>query len=151
MAGFEYKQAEEVRDAFARHACRYLFLGKSGAILLGFPDTTQDTDVFTEKSPQNGARLVAALLELGFDLTADQRNEVLRCKDFVQLRSGPFDMDLVFAPATGSRAFNTHGIGVQTSRDSRSAASKISLRANRRRIERKTESRSRVSSPSAST
>jgi hypothetical protein len=47
MAGrFEYAQAEDVRDAFARHGVRYLFLGKSGAILLGFPDTTQDADVF---------------------------------------------------------------------------------------------------------
>jgi hypothetical protein len=42
MGAFEYRQAEEVRDAFARHGCRYLFIGKSGAILLGFPDTTQD-------------------------------------------------------------------------------------------------------------
>jgi hypothetical protein len=32
---FEYAQAEEIRDAFARHGVRYLFLGKSGAILLG--------------------------------------------------------------------------------------------------------------------
>ena len=38
---FEYAQAEEVRDVFARHGVRYLFLGKSGAILLGLPDTTQ--------------------------------------------------------------------------------------------------------------
>ena len=36
---FEYRQAQEVRDAFARHGVRYLFLGKSGAILLGYPDS----------------------------------------------------------------------------------------------------------------
>jgi hypothetical protein len=55
MAGrFEYVQAEEIRDAFARHGVRYLFLGKSGAILLGFPDTTQDADVFVERSEQGG-------------------------------------------------------------------------------------------------
>ncbi len=41
-AAFEYRQAEEIREVFARHAVRYLFIGKSGAILLGFPDTTQD-------------------------------------------------------------------------------------------------------------
>ena len=34
---FEYAQAEEIRDIFARHAVRYLFIGKSGAILLGYP------------------------------------------------------------------------------------------------------------------
>jgi len=49
-AKFDYAQAEEIRDAFARHGVRYLFIGKSGAILLGFPDTTQDADVFVEKT-----------------------------------------------------------------------------------------------------
>ncbi|QDU87277.1 hypothetical protein Pla175_06350 [Pirellulimonas nuda] len=98
MATFEYRQAEEVRDAFARHGVRYLFLGKSGAILLGFPDTTQDTDVFPEKSPDNGGRIVVALRELGFELTDERVEEIVRGKDFVQLRCGPYDFDLIFAP-----------------------------------------------------
>lgn len=42
MAAFEYRQAEEIRDAFALYGVRYLFIGKSGAVLLGFPDTTKD-------------------------------------------------------------------------------------------------------------
>jgi len=66
MAKFEYRQAEEIRDAFARHRVRYLFLGKSGAILLGFPDTTQDADLFPERSPTNGRALLKALRDLGF-------------------------------------------------------------------------------------
>ena len=69
MGGFEYRQAAEIRDCFTRHGVRYLFIGKSGAILLGFPDTTQDADLFVEKTPANGERLVAALLDLGFDIT----------------------------------------------------------------------------------
>jgi hypothetical protein len=67
MGAFEYRQAEEIREVFGRHSVRYLFIGKSGAILLGFPDTTQAADI-------------------------------LRGKDFVQLKNGPFDLDLVFAP-----------------------------------------------------
>ena len=66
MGAFEYRQAQEIRDAFARHGCRYLFIGKSGAILLGFPDTTQDADLFVEKSAENGFALVAALREIGW-------------------------------------------------------------------------------------
>jgi hypothetical protein len=97
-ARFEYAQAEEIRDAFARHGVRYLFLGKSGAILLGFPDTTQDADVFVEKSPENGAALVKALRELGFELSDEQADHVRHGKDFVQLKNGPFDLDLIFAP-----------------------------------------------------
>lgn len=95
---FEYAQAEEIRTAFGHHGVRYLFLGKSGAILLGYPDTTQDADLFVEKSPSNGAAIVAALLELGFELTAIEQTEISRGKDFVQLKNGPFDLDLIFAP-----------------------------------------------------
>jgi len=98
MAAFEYRQAQEVRDAFQRHGCRYLFIGKSGAILLGFPDTTQDADLFVEKSAENGRRVVASLRELGFNLTNAQAAEIERGKDFIQLKNGPFDLDLVFAP-----------------------------------------------------
>ena len=95
---FEYTQAEEIRDAFSRHGVRYLFLGKSGAILLGYPDTTQDSDLFLEKSPENGAAAVAALRELGFSLTADQEEEIRQGKDFIQIKNGPFDIDIIFAP-----------------------------------------------------
>ena len=61
MAAFEYRQAEEIRDACQRHGVRYLFLGNSGLILLGFPDTTQEVNLFVERSPTNGLALVTAL------------------------------------------------------------------------------------------
>ena len=98
MGAFEYRQAQEIRDIFQRHGVRYLFIGKSAAILLGFPDTTQDADVFAERSLENGRALVKALAELGFDLTAEQSMEIERGKDFIQLKNGPFDLDLTFAP-----------------------------------------------------
>ena len=83
MAAFEYRQAQEIRDAFLRHGVRYLFIGKSGAILLGFSDTTQDADVFPDRTPENGRALVTALAELGFELTSEQSAEIERGKDFV--------------------------------------------------------------------
>jgi hypothetical protein len=98
MGAFEYRQAQEIRDTFARHGCRYLFIGKSGAILLGFPDTTQDVDIFVEKSLQNSKVLVPALKDLGFDISVAQAAEIERGKDFIQLKNGPFDLDLIFAP-----------------------------------------------------
>jgi hypothetical protein len=98
MGAFEYRQAEEIRDAFCRHGVRYLFIGKSGAILLGFPDTTQDADLFVDRSPSNCRALVGALGDVGFALTTEQVGEIERGKDFVQLKNGPFDLDLVFAP-----------------------------------------------------
>lgn len=98
MGAFEYRQAEEIRETFLKHGVRYLFIGKSGAILLGYPDTTQDADLFLEKSSANGKTLVEALLDLGFQLTKIQKDEIVRGKDFIQLKNGPFDLDLVFAP-----------------------------------------------------
>lgn len=98
MGAFEYRQAQEIRDVFARHGVRYLFIGKAGAILLGFPDTTQDADVFAERTTANGQALVSALRELGFGLSDAHAAEIGRGKDFVQLKNGPFDLDLIFAP-----------------------------------------------------
>ena len=98
MAAFEYLQAEEIRDSLARHGVRYLFIGKSGAILLGFPDTTQDADLFVERTPENGRALATALQEVGFALTDAETRDVETGKEVIQVRHGPFDLDLVFAP-----------------------------------------------------
>jgi hypothetical protein len=98
MAAFEFKNAREVGKVFKHHGVKYLFFGKSGAILLGYSDTTQDVDLYVEKGAANCEQLVAALLELGFRLTETEQQEIRRGKDFIQLRNGPFDLDLVFAP-----------------------------------------------------
>lgn len=95
---FNPLQAQEVARAFNDAGVEYLFIGKSGAILLGYPGTTQDVDVFPAKSAENGERIVKALLELGFVLDDNTRAEIIRGKDFVQLKDGPFDLDLIFAP-----------------------------------------------------
>ncbi len=98
MAGFDYKQAEEIRDVFERRGVNYLFIDTSGAVLLGYADTTQETHVFVQKEAANCERLVEALQDLGFGLTDQQAGEIRRGKDFVQLKNGPFDLDLIFAP-----------------------------------------------------
>ena len=95
---FNPLQAQLVAEAFNAAGVDYLFIGKSGAILLGFPGTTQDVDIFPEKSEQNGQRMVTALLVLGFALDETTKSEIIRGKDFIQLKTGPFDLDLVFAP-----------------------------------------------------
>jgi len=98
MNVFSYKQGERLAEAFNRRGVEYLFIGKSGAIFYGFPDTTQDADLFPAKNPENGRKLISALRELGCDLTPSLEHDLIAGKDFVQLRGGPFDLDLVFAP-----------------------------------------------------
>ena len=58
---FNPLQAQQVAEAFNAAGVDYLFIGKSGAILLGYPGTTQDVDLFPAKSAENGQRMVDAL------------------------------------------------------------------------------------------
>jgi hypothetical protein len=95
---FRPLQAEEIARAFRKEKVEYLFIGKSGAILLGYPGTTQDVDVFPARSLENGRRLLTALRKIGFEIGSDLKRDILSGKDFVQIKSGPFDVDLVFAP-----------------------------------------------------
>jgi hypothetical protein len=95
---FQPQQAREVADAFGRNSVEYMFIGKSGAILLGYPSATQDVHLFVKKSLQNGERIVLALREIGFDLDGEMKKSIIEGKDFVQIKTGPFDLDLIFAP-----------------------------------------------------
>ncbi len=95
---FRPLQAEEIAHAFSEEQVDYLFIGKSGAILLGYPGTTQDVDVFPARSAENGRRIVAALRKIGFEINSSLEREIVNGKDFVQIKTGPFDVDLVFAP-----------------------------------------------------
>ena len=95
---FQLQQAQEVAEVFAKHKVEFMFIGKSGAIILGFPAATQDVDLFPKKSEENGARLIEALRELEFEIDEATANKIIKGVDFVQLKQGPFDLDLVFAP-----------------------------------------------------
>jgi hypothetical protein len=95
---FQLQQAIDVAEVFAKHHVEFLFIGKSGAIILGYPAATQDVDIFPEKSVENGRRLVEALRELEFEIDNETSAQIIKGVDFVQLKQGPFDLDLVFAP-----------------------------------------------------
>ena len=97
-APFNPLQAQEVAMAFAAAGVDYLFIGKGGAIILGFPGTTQDVDVFPAKDPDNGQRLVTTVRQLGFTIDDTVERDIIAGKDFIQLTDGPFDLDIVFAP-----------------------------------------------------
>lgn len=95
---FTPAQAEELAAAFAREGVDYLFIGKSGAILLGYPDTTQDVDIFLPQSPENGERVLRALRSLGFELDPVLTVSILAGSEIVLLKAGPFALDLIHAP-----------------------------------------------------
>lgn len=90
---FSPVQAQAVATAFAAHNVDYMFIGKSAAILLGYPGTTQDVDLFPRKDEENGQRIIRALRDLGFLTSEMIEQEIIRGKDFVQVKDGPFDVD----------------------------------------------------------
>lgn len=95
---FELAQARELAEALAQHGADYLFLGKAGAILLGYPGTTLDLDLFAPKDADNARRCIAALRDLDFQIDPETEQALLSGKDFVQIKDGPFDVDIIHAP-----------------------------------------------------
>lgn len=95
---FTPAQAEELAAAFHQAAVDYLFIGKSGAILLGYPDTTQDVDVFLPRSRENAGRVLSALRVLGFPLDAATTMSILAGSEIILLKGGPFALDLIHSP-----------------------------------------------------
>jgi hypothetical protein len=85
-------------ESFKKHDVKYLFIGKGAAILYGYPGTTQDIDIFPEKSEKNCLNLVRALKENGFHLDQILEDAILQGKDFIQIRGGPVPLDIIFAP-----------------------------------------------------
>jgi hypothetical protein len=92
---FTPTQAEELAAAFAFEDVDYLFIGKSGAILLGYPETTQDVDIFLPRSRENAER---ALRSLGFELDAATAMSIFTGSEIIILKGGPFALDLIHAP-----------------------------------------------------
>ena len=95
---FELAQARELAEAFADEEIEYLFLGKAGAILLGYPGTTMDVDIFAPKNRENAIKCVRAMRKLGFEIDSNTESALIEGKDFVQIKDGPFDVDIVHAP-----------------------------------------------------
>lgn len=102
---FNSKLLEDLVRAFSKYNVSYLIIGKSGAIIYGFPDTTQDIDIFPKKGSDNGERIVKALRSIGFNVDEKLKKAILLSKDFIQIRGGPFDIDLIFAP-DGLESYN---------------------------------------------
>ncbi len=95
---FTPAQAEELAAAFAAEEVDYLFIGKSGAILLGYPETTQDVDIFLPRSRDNAERVLRALRSLGFTLDPALTISILSGSEIILMKGGPFALDLIHAP-----------------------------------------------------
>ena len=66
--------------------------------MLGYPSTTLDLDLFAPKDADNARRCIAALRDLAFQIDDETEQALLAGKDFVQIKDGPFDVDIIHAP-----------------------------------------------------
>ena len=110
------EKAKSVAEVFKSYGIAYLFIGKFGAILYGYPGTTQDIDIYASKDRSNCEKLVNALGDLGFTCDAVLKDAILKGKDFIQIRGGPFPLDLIFAP-DGIESFEVAEARAQTVND----------------------------------
>src|SRR4030067_2667119 len=92
------ERVKRLAEILKKYNIEYLFIGKFGANLYGYPGSTQGIDIFPSKEKSNCKRLVAALKELGFDLNEELEEAIFTGKDSIQIRGGPFPIDIIFAP-----------------------------------------------------
>ena len=95
---FSAQRAKDIALVFNEEGIDYLFIGKSGAIILGYPGTTQDANLFLPKNRKNAERVIRALKRLNFKLDEVLKTAILVGKDFIQITTGPFKLDLIHAP-----------------------------------------------------
>jgi hypothetical protein len=92
------EKISKLAEVFSKYGVEYIFIGKGAAILYGYPGTTQDIDIFPKKSEENCRKIINALKELGFEINDELEKAILSGKDFIQIRGGPFPLDIIFAP-----------------------------------------------------
>lgn len=91
---FTLADARRLADALDAERVDYLIIGQGAAILMGFPGTTQDVDLFLPKSRANAEALIRALERLDFPLEPVDLIAILMGSEMVLLRGGPFALDL---------------------------------------------------------
>jgi len=74
------EKIKELARIFSKYKVKYLFIGKTRAILYGYPGTTQDIDIFPKKSKENCENLVVALEKLGFNLDKTLKEAIIAAK-----------------------------------------------------------------------
>lgn len=94
---FTLADAHHLAAALHAEKVEYLIVGQGAAILMGFPGTTQDVDLFLPISRDNAEALIRALRRLEFPLEPVHLVPILMASEMVILRGGPFALDLFHA------------------------------------------------------
>ncbi len=63
---FDLRQTRELAAAFLKYDVKFLFIGKGGAIILGYPGETQDVNLFPKKGRENAEGILKGLNDISF-------------------------------------------------------------------------------------
>jgi hypothetical protein len=121
---------ERLLHTLGRHGVAYVLIGALAARLQGFPRLTADADITPARSPENLAKLAAALRELGARVYTESVPEglpfdcsaaTLARADLWNLVTAAGRLDVVFIPAgtrgyedlqTGAIRFDAFGVEI---------------------------------------
>lgn len=107
-------QPQQLLDVLARHQVAYVLIGGLAATLHGSSALTNDADICPDPSPENLARLAAALREMGARIRTDANPDgvalsadadFLRRMRLVNLTTRFGDFDIAFQP-DGSQGYD---------------------------------------------
>jgi hypothetical protein len=77
---------------------RYLVIGGYAVALHGYPRYTKDIDIWIEMTPENAAKMVAALEQFGFGSLGLQPADFLVPDQVIELGYPPSRIDLISTP-----------------------------------------------------
>ena len=87
------------------HEVRYLIVGGYAVAFHGYPRYTKDVDIWVERTPENAARIIAALDAFGFGSLGLTAEDFLEPDTVIQLGYPPNRIDLLIGiPGVGFEA-----------------------------------------------
>ena len=89
------KDFEDLFACLTRHGVRALIVGAHAVAFYAKPRYTKDIDILVEPSPENAARLVAALDEFGFGQIGVTEGDFAQAGRVVQIGYPPNRVDLI--------------------------------------------------------
>lgn len=89
---------KEFIQSLNNNQVRYLIIGGYAVAAHGYPRYTKDLDVWVESTPENAARMVAALAEFGFASLGLGEADFLEEGQVIQLGYPPNRIDLILTP-----------------------------------------------------
>ena len=102
--------ATQLFAALQQHQARYLVIGGIAAAVYGVPRFTYDVDIFIEDTPENIARVLEALIELGSDMAGIVKSSGAQLVTVLEIDDLPVKTDLLV---------NVPGLAWQTAWDNR--------------------------------